>query len=573
MQTDRESALRAIEDRYGPMPEKLPSVAYIYEPGLDGRCLYISPSIERVLGYTREKWLGDYAIWDRLVHPDDYPRVTASEAECARSGEALVQEYRLRAADDRWVWIRDEMTVLRGPDDRRDPLFYGVFLDVTERKRMESELERLALYDALTGLPNRALFTDRLRHALGRRERSTTTAVYFLDVDRFKRINDSLGHAAGDEVLCEVARRLRSALRPEDTVARFGGDEFTILCESVGGVLEAVSVADRLQQPLTKPIRAGGAELRLSASIGVALAEAGELPDGGVLIESADAAMYRAKERGGARTELFDTGMRERAVEAMTVEQELQRGLEKGELRLYYQPQVSLATGALSGVEALLRWQHPERGLLSPAAFLSVAEESGLIVGLGDWTVREACGRIAEWSGRPGAPRITVSVNLSAREVTHPDIVPMVLDATRRSGIDPSLLCIEVTESAAMADRDSGFRALRELSAEGVRVAIDDFGTGYSCLDQLRQMPADVIKIDRTFVSGLEPGAPDSALVAAVIAMGRALDVEVVAEGIETEQQAAVLRELGCPLGQGYLFAEPLLPEQIDEMLEAPLAG
>jgi EAL domain-containing protein (putative c-di-GMP-specific phosphodiesterase class I) len=341
----------------------------------------------------------------------------------------------------------------------------------------------------------------------------------------------------------------------------------------VGGVLEAVSVADRLQQPLTKPIRAGGAELRLSASIGVALAEAGELPDGGVLIESADAAMYRAKERGGARTELFDTGMRERAVEAMTVEQELQRGLERGELRLYYQPQVSLATGALAGVEALLRWQHPERGLLSPAAFLNVAEESGLIVGLGNWTVREACGRIAEWSGRPGDPRITVSVNLSAREVTHPDIVPMVLDATRRSGIDPSLLCIEVTESAAMADRDSGFRALRELSAEGVRVAIDDFGTGYSCLDQLRQMPADVIKIDRTFVSGLEPGAPDSALVAAVIAMGRALDVEVVAEGIETEQQAAVLRELGCPLGQGYLFAEPLLPEQIDEMLETPLAG
>jgi diguanylate cyclase (GGDEF)-like protein/PAS domain S-box-containing protein len=573
MQTDRESALRAIEDRYGPMPEKLPSVAYIYEPGLDGRCLYISPSIERVLGYTREKWLGEYAIWDRLVHPDDYPRVTASEAECARSGEALVQEYRLRAADGHWVWIRDEMTVLRGPDDRRDPLFYGVFLDVTERKRMESELERLALYDALTGLPNRALFTDRLRHALGRRGRSTTTAVYFLDVDRFKRINDSLGHGAGDEVLCEVARRLRSALRPEDTVARFGGDEFTILCESVGGVLEAVSVADRLQQPLTKPIRAGGAELRLSASIGVALAEAGELPDGGVLIESADAAMYRAKERGGARTELFDTGMRERAVEAMTVEQELQRGLERGELRLYYQPQVSLATGALAGVEALLRWQHPERGLLSPAAFLNVAEESGLIVGLGNWTVREACGRIAEWSGRPGDPRITVSVNLSAREVTHPDIVPMVLDATRRSGIDPSLLCIEVTESAAMADRDSGFRALRELSAEGVRVAIDDFGTGYSCLDQLRQMPADVIKIDRTFVSGLEPGAPDSALVAAVIAMGRALDVEVVAEGIETEQQAAVLRELGCPLGQGYLFAEPLLPEQIDEMLETPLAG
>ena len=571
MAADRESALRAIEERYGPMPEKLPSVAYIYEPGLDGRCLYISPSIQRVLGYTREKWLGDYAIWDRIVHPDDYARVTASEAECARSGEALVQEYRLRAADGRWVWIRDEMTVLRGPDDRRDPLFYGVFLDVTDRKRMESELERLALYDPLTGLPNRALFTDRLRHALGRRDRSTVTAVYFLDVDRFKRINDSLGHAAGDEVLGEVARRLQNALRPEDTVARFGGDEFTILCESVGGVLEAVSVADRLQRPLSDPIRAGGAELRLSASIGVALAEPGELPHGERLIEDADAAMYRAKERGGARAELFDAAMRERAVEAMTVEQELQRGLERGELRLLYQPQFSLATGALTGVEALLRWQHPERGLLPPDDFLEVAEESGLIVPLGTWAVREACARLADWSRRPDAPRITVSVNLSARELTHPDVVPTVLGAVRSSGIDPSLLCIEVTESAAMADCDSGFRALRELSGEGVQVAIDDFGTGYSSLDQLRQMPADVLKIDRSFVKGLEPGVPDAALVAAVIAMGRALEVQVIAEGIETEQQATELRELSCPLGQGFLFARPLPPEEIDGMLAAGL--
>ena len=573
MSPDRESALRAIEERYGALPEQLPSVAYIYEPGLNARCLYISPSIERVLGYTRAEWLEDYAIWDRLVHPDDYPRVTSNEAECARSGEALVQEYRLRAADGRWVWIRDEMTVLRGHDGRRDPIFYGVFLDVTDRKRMESELERLALYDPLTGLPNRALFTDRLRHALGRRGRSTTTAVYFLDVDRFKRINDSLGHSAGDEVLREVARRLQTALRPEDTVARFGGDEFTILCESVGGVLEAVSVADRLQQPLADPIRAGGAELRLSASIGLALAEPGEVPDGARMIEDADAAMYRAKERGGARAELFDTGMRERAVEALTVEQELQRGLERGELRLVYQPQVSLATGALAGVEALLRWEHPERGLLAPSDFLDVAEESGLIVPLGAWAIREACARIADWSRRPDAPRITVSVNLSARELTHPDIVSMVLDATRLSGIDPSLLCIEVTESAALADRGSGFRALRELSSHGVLVAIDDFGTGYSCLDQLRQMPADVIKIDRTFVSGLEPGASDSALVAAVIAMGRALDVQVIAEGIETNQQAAVLRQLGCGLGQGFLFAEPLRADQVEQMLEESLTG
>ena len=439
MAHDLQRVLREIEDRYQPLPEGLPSVAYIYEPGLQGNCLYISPSIERVLGYTREQWMAEHTMWDRSVHPDDFVRVTSAEAECARSGETLVQEYRLRTADDRWIWIRDEMTVVRGPGDQLDPIFYGVFLDVSDRKRMEAELERLALYDPLTGLPNRALFTDRLNHSLGRRAKASVTAVYFVDLDRFKRINDSLGHAAGDEVLREVARRLQSALRPEDTVARFGGDEFTILCESVGGVFEAVSVADRLQRPVAEPITAGGAELRLSASIGFALAEAGEQVDCQRLIEDADAAMYRAKERGGARAELFDATMRERAVEAMTVEQELQRGLERGELRLFYQPQVNLATGRLIGAEALLRWEHPERGLLAPDAFLHVAEESGLIVDIGAWVVGEACRRLRDWQRRGVSPDLRLSVNLGARELTHPDVVGTVLGAVRGAGIDPVL--------------------------------------------------------------------------------------------------------------------------------------
>jgi diguanylate cyclase (GGDEF)-like protein/PAS domain S-box-containing protein len=567
MQLDPPRALRAIEERYGPLPEGVPSVAYIYEPGLDGECLYISPSIERVLGYTREHWMADNGLWDRCLHPQDFERVTANEAECARSGEMLVQEYRLRAADGRWVWIRDEMTVVRGPDHADPPLFYGVFLDVSDRKRMESELERLALYDPLTGLPNRALFADRLRHVLERRGRSGVTAVYFLDVDRFKRINDSLGHAAGDDVLRELGHRLQRALRPEDTVARFGGDEFTILCESLGGVLEAVSIADRLQRPLAAPIRAGGAELRLSASIGLALAEPDDSFEGARLIESADAAMYRAKERGGARAELFDSAMREGAVEALAVEQELQLALERGELCLHYQPTVDLETGAIVGAEALLRWEHPERGLLAPDAFLPVAEETGLIVPIGAWVVEDACRRLRSWDGA----QLRLSVNLGARELTHPDAVTTVLRAVRRSGIDPGRLCIEVTESTAMADGDTGFRALRELSAHGVRVALDDFGTGYSSLDQLRSMPADVVKLDRSFVQGLAPGSQDNALVAAVIAMGRALELEVIAEGIETERQAADLREMGCPFGQGYLFARPLPAKELDRLLEAGL--
>jgi diguanylate cyclase (GGDEF)-like protein len=470
------------------------------------------------------------------------------------------------------IWIRDEMTVVRGEDGQADPLFFGVFLDVSERKRMEAELERLALYDSLTGLPNRALFNDRLNQAIAHRSRSQAIAVYFLDVDRFKRINDSLGHAAGDEVLREVAARVQRMLRPEDTVARFGGDEFTVLCESIGGVLEAVGVADRLQREIAQPLRAGGAELRLSASVGIALVEPGDEADCSRLVEDADAAMYRAKERGGARTELFDVAMRERAVNALSIEQELQRGLERGELRLYYQPLVSLTSGGMVGAEALIRWEHPERGLLTPDAFLPVAEESGLIVQVGAWAVGEACRRLRDWDRRNGgASAFSLAVNLSARELTHPDVVATVLNAVRRSALDPHRLTIEVTESTAMADRDSGFRALRELSSAGVRIAIDDFGTGYSSLDHLREMPADILKIDRSFVAGMAAKSPDSALVAAAIAMGRALEMEVVAEGIETSEQVADLRELGCPLGQGFLFARPLPPEEIDSLLSADI--
>ena len=567
---DPKAILQKIESKYGPLAEGVPSVAYVYEPGVNGQCLYISPSIDRVLGFTQESWIADGGLWDRLLHPEDADRVISNELDCARSGEALVQEYRISRADGRFVWIRDEMTVVRGDSASEDPLFFGVFLDVTDRKRMEAELERLALYDSLTGLPNRALFTDRLTHAIDRRGRNHATAVYFLDVDRFKRINDSLGHGAGDDVLREVAARIQRTIRPEDTVARFGGDEFTVLCESVGGVLEAVGVADRLQRELAEPVYAGGAELRLSASIGIAIAEPGDEMNGSRLVEDADAAMYRAKERGGARTELFDMAMRERAVEELSIEQELQRGLERGELRLFYQPIVNLENGEMVGAEALIRWEHPERGLLTPDKFLPVAEESGLIVQVGSWAVGEACRRLRDWDrlNGHGSP-FGLAVNLSARELTHPDVVTTVLNAVRRSALDPHRLTIEVTESTAMADRETGFRALRELSAAGVRIAIDDFGTGYSSLDHLREMPADILKIDRSFVAGMAANSPDSALVAAAIAMGRALDMQVVAEGIETTDQVADLRELACPLGQGYLFARPLPPEELDGLLEA----
>ena len=493
--------------------------------------------------------------------------MVSNEAECARSGEKLVQEYRLKAADGRDVWIRDEMTVVFDRQTGTDPLFYGVFLDVSDRKRMETELERLALYDPLTGLPNRALFSDRLRQVLARRGRHESTAVYFLDLDRFKRINDSLGHGAGDEVLREVAERLSAVVRPEDTVSRFGGDEFTVLCESVGGVLEAVSIADRLQRPLRQPLRAGGAELRLSASIGVALVEPTESGDGQRLIEDADAAMYRAKERGGARTELFDTAMRDNAVRAMRIEQELQRAIEEGELRLHFQPSIDLESGRVVGAEALVRWEHPERGMIAPDRFLGVAEETGLIVPLGAWVMGEACRTLARWQGRPETAHLHLAVNLSARELGHPDVVGTVLGCVWESGVDPHALTIEVTESTAMVDGHTGFRALRDLSGEGIKVALDDFGTGYSSLEQLRRMPVDIVKVDRSFVTGMAADQTDRELVAAVVGMGHALKLCVVAEGIETPEQAEALRGLGCELGQGFLFAKPLPVEEMEQVV------
>ena len=572
MSVDPHAILQRIESIYGPLPEGVPTVSYVYEPGVNGQCLYISPSIERVLGYAQEDWISDGGLWDRLLHPEDADRVINAEAECASSGEALVQEYRISRADGRVIWIRDEMTVVRGDDGQHEPLFFGAFMDVTDRKRMEAELERLALYDSLTGLPNRALFSDRLDQAIAHRSRTQAIAVYFLDVDRFKRINDSLGHVAGDEVLREVAARIQRMLRPEDTVARFGGRR----------VHGAVRVDRRRARgggrggPASARDRAAAARRRRGAAAerldrhrdGRARRGRGRLAAGGgrgrrdVPGEGARRRAHRAVRHGDARArrgrDLDRAGAvaRARARRAAAL------------LPAAREP----PAGEMVGAEALIRWEHPERGLLTPDKFLPIAEESGLIVQVGAWAVGEACRRLRDWDRRNGGPsNFSLAVNLSARELTHPDVVPTVLNAVRRSALDPHRLTIEVTESTAMADRDSGFRALRELHDAGVRIAIDDFGTGYSSLDHLREMPADILKIDRSFVAGMSANSPDTALVAAAIAMGRALEMEVVAEGIETSEQVADLRELGCPLGQGFLFARPLPPEEIDTLLGADI--
>ena len=504
----------------------------------DGTFRYASPASRRLLGREPEHLVGRRGI--DLVLAEDRAAVAAA----ARAGHGAVT-YRVRRTDGVIVWFE---STLRALDDGE---VVAVSRDVTERKAAELELAHQALHDALTGLPNRVLFLDRLKHALARSKRrgAGATAVFFLDVDRFKLVNDSLGHDAGDELLVDVARRLGDVLRPADTVARFGGDEFTVLCEDVADGDEAEAIAGRIVDVFAEPFVLAGGEIFLSTSVGIALAGGpDELPED--LIRDADAAMYRAKERGKARFEVFDEDMRAHAVRRLEMESALRRALERGELRVHYQPLCEVAGGEVVGCEALVRWEHPERGLLAPAEFVPLAEETGLILPLGEWVLRAACLAAAGWP-----PGWEVAVNLTARQLAQPDLVGVVSSALEDAGLAPGRLCLELTESAVLGA--GAAETLRALKALGVRLAIDDFGTGWSSLGHLRSFPLDVVKLDRSFVAGLGTIARDDAIAAAVISLAHALGLRTIAEGVETPAQRAMLERLGCDAAQGYLLGRP----------------
>ena len=426
-----------------------------------------------------------------------------------------------------------------------------------------------ALHDALTGLPNRVLFLDRLDHALRRSRRSGEgVAVLFLDVDHFKLVNDTAGHAVGDELLKTVAERLLGSVRASDTVARFAGDEFTILCEGVDDEQAAAIVADRVLEKLSPPVALPELDLHLSASIGIALATGDHQINAHDLLRNADTAMYQAKVRGRAGHSVFDEHMRERAVARLATEDALRRALEEEQLFLDYQPEIALHTGEVFAAEALLRWAHPERGVVPPLEFLPVAEESALIVPIGRWVLHTACRQAKQWQDQLGDRSPAVAVNLSTRQLTRSDVVQDVAEALAMSGLQPHKLCLEVTESILLEDAEAARVTLLGLKALGVAIAMDDFGTGYSSLSHLRTLPVDIVKIDRSFVSGLVENDEDNALVAAVIGMAQALGILTVAEGVETAEQADFLRGKGCDIGQGYLFARPM---PADEVLSAAL--
>ena len=523
-----------------------------------------SDELYRILGLapgqcaspTRETFMG-------FVHPEDRPLVERSgRAASDRRGRSSV-EFRVVRADGRVRVVQNHHEVVfDGEEAARPSRVTGTVQDITERKALEERLEHQALHDPLTGLPNRALFSDRLEHALlkraGRRG-SGSVAVLFMDLDNFKYVNDSLTHEAGDGLLVRVAERLKSCVGPGDTVARFGGDEFTVLLEDAGPG-EAGALAERIAEELKAPFDLDGREVSVTFSIGIALGGTDrERPAD--LLRKADLAMYGAKAEGKNTHKTFEAGMGARVAERLRLENALRRAVELGgeEFVVHYQPQVELATGAVVGFEALVRWDHPQRGTIPPAQFVPLAEETGLIVPLGRWVLEEACRQAKRWHDeRPQDPPTKIGVNLSAREFQRPDLAEAVAEVLGETGLAPRGLDLEITESLAMEDTNRTVDALQALKDLGVGLSIDDFGTGHSSLSYLRRFPVDNLKMDKSFVDDLGHGREDTALVSTTIGLAHAFALKVVAEGVETAEQLERLRDLGCDLAQGYHFSKPL---------------
>ena len=528
--------------------------------GREGVFTRVNPAFSRTTGYTVDELVG---MPMRELVPRE-ARGEYADTWAERDKGELERRFVRRDGSIGWgLWQRTTIS---------DDVFLVQCVDISKRKRAEDELALQARHDALTGLANRTTFADKVRDRLPSAAPGHQLAVLFLDLDDFKVINDSLGHTSGDRLLAETARRLERALRAGDELARFGGDEFTICLSGISDEAHARRVTDRLLAELGPPFVLDGERRYLTASVGITLTDSPDV-EVDALLRDADAAMYRAKEQGKARCEMFDASMRRRAVERLELETHLRGALERNELRLVYQPKVNLGDERIVGVEALLRWDHPEHGVIPPLKFIPIAEHSGLIVPIGAWVVREACRAAAHWHAEFGRDDILIAVNLSPRQLGAIGLVDSVRHALNETGLDPSSLCLEVTESALMADVAAASDTLAALKELGVRLAVDDFGVGHASLKQLKDLlPVDLLKIDKSFVDGLTTDAEDRAIVEAVISLARSLGLETVAEGVEHADQASALRELRCELAQGYHFSRPVTPDEISALLEAEAA-
>ncbi len=552
-----EAALRESEERYALASSGANDG--IWDWDLRSGAAYFSPRWKGVLGYGEDEIGRVPDEWLKRIHPDDVARV---KVELATHLEARTphfeSEHRLLHKDGSYVWVLVRGLAVR---DHRGEAYRmaGSLTDIGDRKKAEEQLIHDALHDPLSNLPNRAFFMTLLDRAIKRTRRrgDYLFAVLFVDLDRFKLVNDSLGHGVGDQLLVTISQRLKACVRPGDVVARLGGDEFTILLDDIRGVNDATRVAERIQTELKEPFNFDGHEVFTSASIGIALSTAGhERPE--YFLRDADTAMYRAKVRGKARYEMFDEAMHARAVAQLQLETDLRRALERGEFRVRYQPIVVLSSGQITGFEALVRWQHTERGLIAPAEFIPMAEETGLILPIGRWVMEMACTQTRAWIDQfPEWPDLSISVNLSAKHFQQPDLVPQVLEVLKQSGLPARNLKLEITESVLMGEPESHVVVIRELRKAGIQVLIDDFGTGYSSLSYLQRFSVDTLKIDRSFLGeGSEGDGWD--IVETIIALAEDLGVNVIAEGVETEEQTARLKALRCEHAQGFLFREPV---------------
>ncbi|HEX6084197.1 MAG TPA: EAL domain-containing protein [Thermoanaerobaculia bacterium] len=556
-----EEALRDSERRFRALIEHSSDILTVLDAG--GRIVYESPSVERLLGHTAGELMGN--ALEEHVHPDDRHALATALAQSAGASTPVTAELRMRARTGEWRFVEASVSNLLDNAE-----VGGIVLnsrDITARKQDEEMIRHLAYFDALTGLPNRMLFDDRLAQALAhsRRRGARGLAIMFLDLDRFKTVNETLGHGAGDELLRTAASSLAAILREEDTVARLGGDEFLFLLPEIDDVEDAARVARKILTVLDTPFSVHGHELHLTASVGVAMFPF-DGADAGTLIRNADTALYRAKEQGGNRYQLYAPAMNAIAYKRLVIENSLRRAIEREELRLHYQPLVSLHDGTLVGVEALIRWQHPELGLVSPAEFIPLAEETGLIVPLTHWVLRTACTQMKEWR-EAGLELMTVAVNISAQRFSAANLPAAVAEALTAAQLDGRHLCLELTESVMMENVEETIATLLELKKLHVKISIDDFGTGYSSLSYLKRLPIDTLKIDQSFVRNTPADVDDAAIAMLIISMAHHLNLSVVAEGVETEEQMRLLRSQQCDIMQGYLISKPLPPAEMTEML------
>jgi diguanylate cyclase (GGDEF)-like protein/PAS domain S-box-containing protein len=579
-----EGELGSAVAKYRALVEQIPAIVYVDRADESMQTTYVSPQIEALLGVSADEYMSDPHLWYKRLHPADRERALEEYVRGRESGRPFTFEYRLVSSDGRIVWIRDSATIVADPQDP-ETFVHGVMLDVTDARRAEARAAFVSHHDPVTGLPNRSMFEEYLGLAIARARRAGGgVAVMLIDVDDFRLVNDSLGHETGDVLISKLAARLREATRDTDLVARQGGDEFLLLADldrgtapgipnaTDGATMVAESVAARVQEMLRAPFDVGGIEVYVSASIGIALFP-NHASDAAVLLRAADTAMYRSKRTGPGGYSIYADGEQD-LLGKLSMSTRLRKAVEQQNWKLHYQPIVDLLEGTMIGVEALIRWNDPNGGLVAPGDFIPLAEEMGLIEAIGDWVVDELARQGAEW--RAEGLEIELSFNLSPRQLWRPEVGDRIMERIEAAGLDPRRVLVEITETAAMTDPDRTLRILRDLRARGLRVALDDFGTGYSSLSRLRDLPVDVLKVDRTFVREVSTHPANGSMVQAIVQLAHALGMTPLAEGIETQADWLFLVERGCGLGQGYFFGRPVPGQEIlarhnqTSLIEAP---